>query len=190
MESFLYSIYEYTKNYCPYLFYLFTSENRIVYFIVFTLAIIILALLTMFLIDTILDINNIFNFIKYKKACDSEIKKNTDNNYMFTEKKSFSKSLILISLLVLFIILGLSIIFLIMSSIGLFIRANVSSFTIYIITSIFIAILIMILYPLSTYWFVKLIFKISSYINEKYVQFIRPSFRIKKGKRRRRKHDQ
>lgn len=189
MELFRNFIFEYLRNNHSYFFHLFNSENRIVYLVAFAVAAVILLLVIIFLIDTFLDGKNIFKFIKYKKACDFEIKKNTENNYMFIEKKSFLKSLILIVLLASFIIFSLSFVFYTTLEIGRFVQTITTSFNAYIIALVFIAILVMILYPLSIYWFAKLIFKIGSYINEKYVQFLRPSFRIKKAKRRRKKHD-
>lgn len=189
MELFRDFIFEYLRNNYPSLFYLFNSENGIVYLVAFAVVAVILLLVIIFLIDTFFDCKNIFKFVKYKKACDFEIKKNTKSNYIFIEKKSFLKSLILIALLASFIIFSLSFIFYTTLEIGRFVQTITTSFNVYIIALVFIAILVMILYPLSIYWFAKLVFKIGSYINEKYVQFLRPSFRIKKTKRRREKHD-
>ena len=189
MENFGYFIVEHLKNNCPYLFNLFNGENGLVYLVVFAVIAVILLLAMIFLIDTFLGSKNILKFIKYKKACDSEIEKNTDNNYLFIEKKSFLKSLILIVVLILFIIFSLSCVFFTTLGMGRFVQTTTGSFNVYIISLVFIAIIVMFLYPLLIYWIAKSMFKIGSYINEKYVQFIRPSFRIKKEKRRGIKHD-
>ncbi len=91
MELFRYFIIEYLKNNCPYLFYLFNGENGIVYLVVFAVVAVILLFVIIFLIDTFLGSKNILKFIKYKKACDSEIEKSTNNNYLFYRKKVFFK---------------------------------------------------------------------------------------------------
>lgn len=189
MELFRYFIVEYLKNNCPYLFNLFNGENGIVYLVVVAVVAVILLLVIIFLIDTFLGSKNIFKFIKYKKACDSEIEKSTNSNYLFIEKKSLLKSLIIIAVIILFIIFSLSFVFFITLGMGRFVQTTTGSFNTYIISLVFIAIIVMILYPLLIYWIAKTIFKVGSYINEKYVQFTRPSFRIKKEKRKGMKHD-
>ena len=189
MELFRNFIFEYLRNNYPYLFYLLNSENGIVYLVVFVVVAVMLSLLILFLIDTFLGGKDIIKFIKYKKACDLEIKKNTDYNYLFIEKKSFLKSLFIIAMLVLFVIFSLSFISFITLKIGRIVQTLSISFNAYIIALVFIVIFVTILYSLSIYWFAKLIIKIISHINEKYVQFVRPSFRIKKAKRRRKKYD-